>query len=239
MKHSFIDRYAGLDSPLHALDARSKIVGFIALIVAILALPIAGAASLFAFVFLVAVLLGISQIPLGFVVRRSLVLLPFMALVAFGAVHRSLEPTRIVALLGRSLLALAILILLTNTTRFSELLGGMRKLGCPRVLVLNLGFLYRYLFVLTEEVLRMRQARDCRRVRRGSVLQELNLLGGMLGTVLIRSFERADRMHQAMLSRAFAGEFRVIDQKRFGWRDAVFLSALLSFVAATRYLALP
>jgi cobalt/nickel transport system permease protein len=237
VRHSFVDRYGALDSPLHALDARTKIVGFVALTAALLALPPGRVAPLAAMFVLVAALLGVSQIPLGYVVRRSLVLLPFVALAALGAGRHALDGG-LAALLARSLLALAILVLLANTTRFPELLGGLRRLGCPRVLALNLGFLYRYLFVLTEEVLRMRQARDCRRVRRAAPLEEMRLLGGMLGSTLVRSFERAERMHQAMLSRAFAGEFRVLDRRRFGWPDLVFLAVIGSAIAAVYFLAL-
>ena len=125
------------------------------------------------------------------------------------------------------------LILLTNTTRFVELLRGLRKLGCPQILVMNLGFLYRYLFVLTEEAMRMKQARDCRRVGQAPFRQELKILSSMLGTLLIRSFERAERMHCAMLSRGYSGDFPVVSPKRFSWHDLAFLSCVTLFIALT------
>jgi cobalt/nickel transport system permease protein len=238
MKHNFIDRYAALDSPLHLLDARTKIVGFLALIVAVLLVPAGKSAVLFGFFFLVAVLAGVSQIPLGFAVGRTLVLLPFILLAGLGARWNGLDAARLGVFVTRSILCLLLLILLTNTTRFSELLRGLRRLGCPRVLALNLGFLYRYLFVLTDEALRMRQARDCRRVGRAPAPAELRLLGSMLGTLLVRSFERGDRMYQAMLSRAFAGEFGVLDQRRFGWLDLAFLAGVALAVGAAYHFAL-
>ena len=237
MKHNFIDRYAALDSPLHLLDPRTKIVGFVALITTVLLVPGAKTGILFGFFFMAAVLLGVSQVPLQFVVARTLVLLPFIVLAGLGA-RWGMEPSRLGAFLTRSILSLLLLILLTNTTRFSELLRGLRKLGCPRILALNLGFLYRYLFVLTDEVMRMRQARDCRRLRRAPPVRELQLLGSMLGTVLVRSFERGDRMYQAMLARSFAGEFRVLDQRRFGWQDLAFLAAVTVVIAAAYLFAL-
>jgi cobalt/nickel transport system permease protein len=87
-------------------------------------------------------------------------------------------------------------------------------------------------------VMRMRQARDCRRLRRAPPVRELQLLGSMLGTVLVRSFERGDRMYQAMLARSFAGEFRVLDQRRFGWQDLAFLAAVTVVIAAAYLFAL-
>ena len=137
----------------------------------------------------------------------------------------------------RSMLCLLFLILLTSTTPFAELLRGLRKLGCPRILVLNLGFLYRYLYVITEEVLRMRQARDSRRVGRAPLLAELKLLGSMLGTLLLRSFERAERMYHAMLSRGFSGQFPVLTPRKFTWRDLTFLAGIALLIVLSLGLA--
>ncbi len=190
--------------------------------------------AFFGFFFLTAILMGISQVPLTYVVARTLILLPFVLLAGLARPWtHGLDVTLFGALLLRSTLCLMILILLTNTTRFAELLRGLRKLGCPRILVLNLGFLYRYVFVLTDEVLRMRQARDCRRVGRLGLRAELKTLGGMLGTLLIRSFERAERMYQAMLSRGYSGEIPTMPTRRFSWRDLAFLSGLALFIAVT------
>ena len=187
VKHNFIDRYADLDSPLHVLEARTKLLGFAALIVAVLCLPAGEDFAFFAYFFLTAILMGVSQIPLSYIVGRALMILPFILLAGVAVPLR--DHAGLGVLLSRSILCLMLLILLTNTTRFSELLRGLSKLGCPRILALNLAFLYRYLFVLTDEVLRMRQARDCRRVGRAQMKAELRLLGSMLGTLLVRSFE--------------------------------------------------
>jgi cobalt/nickel transport system permease protein len=234
VKHSFIDRYAGLDSPLHLLDARTKIIGFTALIAAVLRIPPGRPLLYFAYFFLAAIFMGISQVPLLYIVSRTLVILPFVLLAGLAAPWR--DGSGIIffnTLLLRSLLCLMILVLLTNTTRFAELLRGLRRLGCPRILVVNLSFLYRYLFVLIEEVMRMRQARDSRRVGRAGMKAEMKLLGSMLGTLLLRSFERAERMYQAMLSRGSSGEFPILAPRRFTWRDLAFLVGLALFIGVT------
>jgi cobalt/nickel transport system permease protein len=234
VRHSFIDRYANLDSPLHLLDARTKLVGFTALVITILSIRNGSPGQFFAFFFLMAILAGISQIPMHYVVGRAVALLPFVLLAGLAAPWKgSAGWAWFLALLLRSVLCLLILVLLTNTTRFVELLRGLRKLGCPRILVANLSFLYRYLFVLADEVMRMRQARDSRRVGSAGALAELRTLGSMLGTVMVRSFERADRMHQAMLSRGFLGEFPVAAPRKLSWRDLAFISVVVLFIAAT------
>jgi cobalt/nickel transport system permease protein len=228
VKHHFIDRYAALDSPLHTLEARSKILAFAALIVCVLSVPAGRGNLLLAHFFVAAVLMGVSQVPLTYIMGRILIILPFIVLASLAVPWKGIHGLGI--LFARAILCLTLLILLTNTTRFVELLRGLRKLGCPRILVVNLSFLYRYFFVLTEEALRMKQARDCRRVGRAPFKEELKILSSMLGTLLIRSFERAERMHSAMLSRGFSGDFPVAEARTFTWRDLAFLAGVAFYV---------
>ncbi len=231
MRHNFIDRYAALDSPLHILEPRSKLLAFSALIIAVLCIPVNRGSLFFVYFFATAILMGISQVPLAFIIGRTLVILPFIVLASLAVPWKGYLGLGI--LFVRAILCLMLLILLTNTTRFVELLRGLRKLGCPQILVMNLGFLYRYLFVLTEEAMRMKQARDCRRVGRAPFRTELKILSSMLGTLLIRSFERAERMHYAMLSRGYSGDFPVVSPRKFSWHDLAFLSGVTVFVVVT------
>ena len=231
MRHNFIDRYAGLESPLHILEPRTKLLAFAALLISVLCIPAGRDSLFFTYFFATAILMGISQIPLGYIIGRTLVILPFIVLASLAAPWRGFAG--LTSLFIRAILCLMMLIILTNTTRFMELLRGLRRLGCPQVLVMNLSFLYRYLFVLTEEAMRMRQARDCRRVGRAPFRDELKVVSSMLGTLLIRSFERAERMHQAMRSRAYFGDFRVFSPRKFTWRDLAFLSGVALFIGAT------
>jgi cobalt/nickel transport system permease protein len=237
VKHSFIDRYGSYDSPLHVLDARTKILGFCALVVGVLLIPAGSSWQFFAFFFLVAILAGISQIPLQYIVGRTLMILPFVLLAGLATPYRGSQRwIWLAALLLRSTLCLLLLVLLANTSRFVELLRGLGKLGCPRILVVNLSFLYRYLFVLEDEVMRMRQARDCRRVGKPGARAEMRTLGSMLGTLLVRAFERADHLYQAMLARGFSGEFPVVAPRKLSWRDLAFVSVVALFIAATIYI---
>ena len=232
MKHSFIDRYANLDSPLHLLEARTKVIGFCAMLATALSIRSGSTGQFFVFFFVMAIAVGISQIPLQYAVGRALAILPFVLFAGLAAPWQTgVGWPWLVALLARSMLCMLILVILTNTTPFVELLRGLRKLGCPKILVATLGFLYRFLFVLADEVMRMKQARDSRRVGRAPARAELHMLGSMLGTLLIRSFERADRMYQAMLSRGFSGDFPVQAPRQFSWRDLAFIGIVAIFIA--------
>jgi cobalt/nickel transport system permease protein len=223
VRHNFIDRYAVLDSPLHTLEPRTKLIAFTALIIAVLCIPVNSGSLFILYFFTTAILMGISQIPLNYILGRILIMLPFIVLASLAVPWKGYQGLWI--LFVRAILCLILLILLTNTTRFVELLRGLRRMGCPQILVMNLSFLYRYLFV-----------RDCRRVGQAPFREELKVLSSMLGTLLIRSFERAERMHSAMLSRCYTGTFPVVSPKRFSWRDLLFVSGVMIFVALSFHL---
>jgi cobalt/nickel transport system permease protein len=234
LRHNFIDRYAALDSPLHVLDPRTKLLAFTAMIVSVLCIPASRGPLFFVFAFAITLLMGFSQVPLNYIVGRAFLILPFIILATLAAPWKGYAG--FIVLFVRAILCLILLILLTNTTRFAELLRGLRKLGCPQILAMNLSFLYRYLFVLTEEAMRMKQARDCRRTARAPFKEELKLLSSMLGTLLVRSFERAERMHAAMLSRGYTGDFPVVSPREFSWRDLVFVLFVALFIFSSFHL---
>ena len=71
----------------------------------------------------------------------------------------------------------------------------------------TISFMYRYLFVLVDEAMRLQTARDARSVGAGRTLfWRAKVLGGMIGCLFIRSYERSERIYAAMLSRGYAGE---------------------------------
>ena len=107
------------------------------------------------------------------------------------------------SLLLRGLLAMQAVIILTLCTGFYDLCISLHKLGCPKILVTQLQFTYRYMLVMVREASDMDKARRSRGFGRKSY--PLKLWGAMIGQLLIRSYERALRINNAMLSRGFNG----------------------------------
>jgi cobalt/nickel transport system permease protein len=107
--------------------------------------------------------------------------------------------------------------LMVATTPFPDLLKAMRSLHVPAVLTSTISFMYRYLFVLVDEAMRLQTARAARSVGAGrTVWWRARVLGGMIGSLFIRSYERSERIYAAMLSRGFAGEVRTLT--RLTWQ---------------------
>ena len=240
MKHSFLDRYSDRDSLIHRLDPRTK---FVAVFLYILALALTSLAvwPVFAVYFvLIAVLILLSRVPALYILKRSLLIIPFVLLIAVfipffkggdtfasftvwtwhvSASYHGLQV--LVTILVKAWLSVLSLILLTSTTKITDLLRGLEQLRLPRVMVMILSFMYRYIFILTDEVLRMKQARDSRNFG-GSRLWRIKTVGKMAGTLFIRSYERGERVYTAMAARGYDGQTRTLRQLNFGLSDLLF-----------------
>ncbi|MBM3142384.1 MAG: cobalt ECF transporter T component CbiQ [Chloroflexi bacterium] len=240
MKHSFIDEYSDLDSFIHRLDPRTKLIASLAFIIAVVLTP-ASNWRVFVFYFcIIAVLLILSKLPPLYVLRRSLVIFPFVFLIAvfipffkegeiagsyniwLWQISVTYSGLFILAnVMVKSWLCILGLILLSSTTRLADLLKGLRQLGVPKVMILILSFMYRYIFVLADEVMRMQRARDSRNFG-GSRLHQIRTVGNMAGTLFIRSYERGERIYAAMLARGFDGQIRTLHKLSFRQTDAYF-----------------
>lgn len=204
------------DGPIQQLDARLKLVATLFLVVVVVATPIGWWRLLAAEGMVLALLVGLSGVP-----PRDLFARWFGFLLLFGLLALTVAPARperaehglaVVALtvLAKDSLAFVATLLLVMTTPFRSVLVAMRRLGVPVTLVATLQFMYRYLFVLTDELDRMVQARRARTFRRAGRL-DWGLLTGLLGVLFLRSYERGERVHAAMLARGWDGTVRSLD----------------------------
>ncbi|HEY7332470.1 MAG TPA: cobalt ECF transporter T component CbiQ [Candidatus Limnocylindria bacterium] len=148
---------------------------------------------------------------------------------------------------AKSWLSVQAALLLTYTTPFHELVDALRKLRVPEVMVAIIGFMYRYLAVLSEEVGRLMRARASRsaaapgRRAGGSLAWRARVTGGMVGTLFLHSYERSERIHSAMLARGFTGTFRHFHGRPLTGGEwlagALIVVALVTFeLAAQRWL---
>jgi cobalt/nickel transport system permease protein len=129
--------------------------------------------------------------------------------------------------------------LLVATTRFTDLLHALRALRVPAVLAHTISFMLRYLYVLVDEAMRLMTARESRSAGRGgTVAWRARVLGGMIGSLFIRSYARSERICASMVSRGFAGEMRTLTplawQPRDTWTALVWALVLTGLVIVGR-----
>jgi cobalt/nickel transport system permease protein len=202
MHYDSIDRYARLDSPVHALATGPKLLAALGLVLLVALWPGAPWRVLGAVAALLVALAALSRVPPHFLLRRLLIAEPFALGVAALALWQPDGLHIFLGLLAKSTLCLAAMILLTATTPFTDLLAALRRAHLPAVFVTTLALLYRYLFVLRDEAGRMRRARWSRSfaVTRAHRWRALATVAGQL---FIRSTERAERIYAAMSARGW------------------------------------
>jgi cobalt/nickel transport system permease protein len=230
------DPIPACDSPLSRLDPRWKLAAFLPLlaVVALLrSLPAAGAALAAALL-----LAAAARLPARWYLRRAgsvlLFLAPFLVVLPFLVtgpdVERSWwEPgwpgTRLALLLAAKALALVTLALvLLATAPLPATLKAAHRLGIPGVLVQLFLLTYRYLFLLAEELRRLRIALRVRGFRLRGNRRGYQTVAHVTGTLLVRSHERGERVGEAMRWRGFDGRCRTLTDFRTTLSDvAVFL----------------
>lgn len=242
MKHSFLDQHSNLRSPVHTLDPRAKIVALFSFIFIVIFTPITQAQKFVFYGALILSLILISRVPPKFVMKRSLVIIPFVGLVAIGLPFLggsggslnfglfSVTQSAFLIFLNvivKSWLCVLAMIALTSTTPFSKLLNGFQRLKMPIMYITILSFMYRFIFILDDEFMRMNRARNARTFN-SSWVQSVKAVGGMIGTLFVRSYERGERIYAAMLSRGFSGKIKLIRELKMNRFDVLFIVAFLS-----------
>ena len=235
VRHSFLERYVQGTSLIHRLDPRLKLVATLAFVVVMTSTPLRAWPAVLLLAALAVSVILLSQIPLTEAVRRSVIVLPIVGMVAitllftrsgqilwawypFGwPIAITVEGVLLFAtLVVKSWLSVLVSGLLVATTPFPNLLSALRSLGVPTVLTAIISFLYRYLFVVLDEAMRLQTAREARAAGTGgTLLWRLRVLGGMIGSLFIRSYERSERIYAAMLSRGFTGQVRTLTRLRW------------------------
>ena len=201
---------------LHRLDARIKLIAALTFVAFAVAAPIGSWNWLGVEGFVLALVIGLSGIPPRDLARRYLT---FLVLIGFLAILIALNhPARarygltvvVAGILIKNSLAILAMLVLAGVTSFHAILAALRKLGLPIVLVGTLGFMERYRYVLAEELTRMATARRARTFNRRGTLS-LSLAGGLIGLLFLRAFERAERVHGAMVARGWQGTLHSLD----------------------------
>jgi len=230
-----LDRYRPGDSLIHQLDPRVKVVVTVLFVLSTVLLP-DGAWLGFLLALGFTMLTSMSaRLGWDYALRRSFVALPFALAAVTVVFNMPGQPimawrlggwhiivtdagvVRFASIVVRTWLSVQMAILLTATTRFPDLLHALHHLHIPSLLVAVVSFMYRYLFVLADEAMRLLRAREARSARPltggggGSLVWRARVAGNMVGQLFLRSFERSDRVYNAMLARGYSGRYLTIN----------------------------
>ncbi len=226
-----LEIYQSIQSPIHQLHARVKIVFTLFFILAVNLLPQHAWIGFFLFFLLIISILVLSKLRLKTVLKRSLLAIPFL-LSAIPLIFWGPEPVmhcnigglihipisiagaeRCLSIMIKAWISILAAILLTGTTDSHALFSGFRQLKVPAILIAIVELMWRYLYVMVDEVTRLIRARNSRSTvvnhghhAGGSVFWRARVTGNMAGSLFLRSIERSERVYAAMLSRGYNGE---------------------------------
>lgn len=211
-------------SPVHELPPHCKLAAVFCFVVVVVSTPRAAVWAFVLYAVLLAAVAAVARVSAGFLLRRMLIEIPF---VAFAVLMPFVVPGDQVRFLGMSLsvpglwdawnvlakgtLGVGASVILASTTELRSLLLGLQRLRLPPMLVQIASFMIRYGDVITGEMRRMSIARRSRGFEARGVRQ-WGVLGKSAGALFIRSYERGERVHLAMVSRGYGGTMPVIDE---------------------------
>ncbi|MDI3405071.1 cobalt ECF transporter T component CbiQ [Streptomyces cavernicola] len=226
------------DSPVHALPPHCKLAAVLCFVLVVVATPREAMWAFALYAALLATVAYAARVPAGFLLKRLLIEVPFVAFAVLLPFVAHGEQTQVLGLslsvdglwgawnvLAKGTLGVAASVLLAATTELRELLLGLQRLKLPPLLVQIASFMIRYGDVIADEMRRMRIARESRGFEARGV-RHWGVLAKSAGALFIRSYERGERVHLAMVSRGYAGSMPVIDEvtaSRAQWSYALTL----------------
>ena len=241
MHFHIADAYIVGESPLHTADPRVKVALTILMILLVNLTPVGAFGAYVAFFAIMMLGAVTARIDPLLVARRSLIALVFAG-AAVTLVFTVPGPTlgvvpvtgwpisepglvRFASIIFKSMISVQAAALLILTTQFTDTLWALGALHVPGVLVAIISFMYRYIFVLVEEAVRLQRARESRSAvlsgKGPSLMFQARTTGRMIGSLLVRSFARSERVYQAMVARGYQGELRVISPPQISRRDVL------------------
>ena len=238
-----MDELGRMDTPAHRIDARAKVLVTSVFICVVMSFPRHEISSLAPFLLYPVALTSLGRIPLRYIGRKMIIAAPFALIIGIFNPIVDRQPVAAIgpfvitsgwvsfaSIMLRFVLTVGAALSLLACTGMNRLGAAMQRLGVPRVFVVQILFLYRYLFVISDHAVRMKRSADMRSAGRPL---RFRVYGSMIGHLLLRAMDRAERVHRAMVARGFNGEMRVLHPPAFRWSDAAFVVVcLLLFLSA-------
>lgn len=244
-----MDDLARGETPVHRIHPLAKVLTTIIYLAAVASFGRYEISGLLPFVFYPVLVMSLAELPAGALLKKLLLVEPLI--IGIGILNPLLDQQAVVvgglALSRGWVTFLSIFIkggltvvaglLLIATTGMDRLAGALRMMRVPKVFVLQLLLTYRYIAVLSEELAKMLRAYSLRAPGQKGV--KFDCLGPFAGQLLLRTFDRAQRVYQSMALRGFCGEYNTGATEKVKLKDIAYLAGWAAFFAAARLYDLP
>ncbi len=232
---------------LSSIDGRSLLIVCFVFVLIDMSTPkfaLGTAVAFAAFPFFVMVLL---RLPVIKILKRIMILSPFILMVAAAnpfidsrtafeisglPVNAGMISASVIII--KSLVSMAAVLILVELLSFNVICESLLRMGVPEILTTQLMLVYRYSFLLSDEAERLNRA--CENRSFGNKGRKISTASKMIGSLLVRSFLRSERIYKAMLSRGFSGRMTFNQDSKFGMYDFLLVISASAIFIITRIL---
>ena len=246
----YMDTLAAGGTDLHRLDPRAKLITTLMFVSMVVSLGKYEISMMIPFIVYPLAMIVSADLPVLYLLKKIMLVAPFAVMIGIFNPLMDREPllqigslyitggwVSFFSIMMRFVLTVSAALILISLTGFNAVCMALEKLGVPGPFVIQLLFLYRYLFILIEEASRMVRARSLRTFGSGGM--HFKVFVPLVGQLLLRTLDRGQRIHRAMCCRGFDGRIRVNRDMRFGFREMRFTLAWSLLFVIFRFYNIP
>jgi len=233
-----LDDLARKDTAIHRIHPVPKLLVTIVYLIVVTSFGRYEISGLFPLVIYPMVLVLLAEIPAAVIFKRLLMVEPLI--IGIGILNPLFDPRgwiTFASIMIKCGLTVTACLVLVSTTGLDKIAQALRKLKVPGIFVLQLVLTFRYISLLIEELARMVRAYSLRAPQQKGV--RLKDSGSFVGQLLLRTYDRAQRVYDSMKLRGFAGDYRSYAKTRVTWDDIIFLLSWISFFIIARMFDIP
>ena len=244
-----LEQLSGKNTLIHRRDPMVKLLSCCVYLVCLLSLDRQRVGQMSAFFLYPVVVLALAEVPFGMVLRRSLVVLPLCLMACIGNLAVERQPVMqlgvltitagmvsSLSILLRAMLSVSAVLTLIAVTPFPQLTGALRRLHIPGPFVALLEMTYRYVGALMEEASSMWAGYQ---LRGGGKKLDIRHMGPFAGSLLLRSFDRAERIYGAMKCRGYGGSWYGGRKQKINSGDLIYTMAAVLTSLLFRWINVP
>ena len=233
-----LDDLARKDTIIHKLHPVSKLLTTFVYLIVVVSFNRYEISGLLPFVIYPMVLILLAELPAMPILKRLLMAEPLI--IGIGILNPLFDPRgwiTFASIMIKCALTVTTCLILVSTTGMDKIAQALRTLKVPNIFVLQLLLTFRYISVLIEELARMLRAYGLRAPRQKGV--KLKDSGSFAGQLLLRTFDRAQRVYDSMRLRGFNGEYHSYGKSNVMWKDIVYLAAWSLFFIFGKFYDMP
>ncbi len=245
-----IDDLGNQESLIHDINPVAKLIVTLLYIIVVVSFSKYNISGLIPFVIYPILIIYLGDIPVKIVLKASLIGLP--VIIGLGVFNLIFERTvtfyigivpitwgtiSLISLFIKGMLTITAGILLICTTGIEGLAKSLRDIKVPKIFTNQIVFMYRYVFVLIESVDEVYNAYMLRAPNQKGI--HFKFWGSLLGHLLLRSFERADRIYNAMILRGFDGEYVTFTNDKIKLKDFMYMMVWILFFLIFKFINIP